>query len=66
MRTRFLIATGAEYILIGLLLGPFIGAMLMAAWAVYRSVFEEELASEDGGDAEAAVKERIAEEKAGD
>jgi predicted PurR-regulated permease PerM len=28
---------------IGLLVGPFIGAMLMAAWAVYRHVFEAEL-----------------------
>ena len=29
---------------IGLLIGPLIGALLMAAWAVYRRVFEEELA----------------------
>lgn len=28
---------------IGLLMGPLIGALLMAAWAVYRRVFEEEL-----------------------
>jgi len=32
---------------IGLLVGPFIGAMLMAAWAVYRHVFEAELTEED-------------------
>ena len=31
---------------IGLLIGPLIGAMLMAAWAVYRRVFEMELAVE--------------------
>ena len=31
---------------IGLLIGPLIGAMLMAAWAVYRRVFEVELAAE--------------------
>lgn len=29
---------------IGLLIGPLIGALLMAAWAVYRRVFEAELA----------------------
>ena len=28
---------------IGLLIGPLIGAMLMASWAVYRRVFEDEL-----------------------
>ncbi len=31
---------------IGLLMGPLIGALLMAAWAVYRRVFEEELRPE--------------------
>ena len=31
---------------IGLLMGPLIGALLMAAWAVYRRVFEEELKPE--------------------
>jgi predicted PurR-regulated permease PerM len=42
---------------IGLLMGPLIGALLMAAWAVYRRVFEEELrpqtsaTAEDGGEA---------------
>lgn len=35
---------------IGLLVGPFIGAMLMAAWAVYRHAFAAELAEgADGG-----------------
>ena len=31
---------------IGLLIGPLIGALLMAAWAVYRRVFADELAPE--------------------
>jgi predicted PurR-regulated permease PerM len=42
---------------IGLLIGPLIGALLMAAWAVYRRVFEDELNSEEAalaaGDADA-------------
>jgi predicted PurR-regulated permease PerM len=32
---------------IGLLIGPLIGALLMAAWAVYRRVFEDELSAEE-------------------
>ena len=43
---------------IGLLMGPLIGALLMAAWAVYRRVFEEELKpearSDPAADADAA------------
>ena len=35
---------------IGLLMGPLIGALLMAAWAVYRRVFEEELRPEARSD----------------
>ena len=33
---------------IGLLIGPLIGALLMASWAVYRRVFASELAPEGG------------------
>ncbi len=43
---------------IGLLIGPLIGALLMAAWAVYRRVFEEELAVQ-------MTPEQIAAERAG-
>ncbi len=42
---------------IGLLIGPLIGALLMAAWAVYRRVFEEELAVQ-------MTPEQIAKERA--
>lgn len=37
---------------IGLLIGPLIGALLMASWAVYRRVFEAELAPQIAGASE--------------
>lgn len=50
---------------IGLLVGPFVGAMLMAAWAVYRHVFEADLTEEDApAEADAPAKSDVPAETA--
>ncbi len=46
---------------IGILMGPLVGALLMAAWAVYRRVFEAELAGQKTDDAQSEGDEPAAE-----
>lgn len=50
---------------IGLLMGPLVGALLMAAWAVYRRVFEAELAVQSVGGAQSGDADPASEEVSG-
>ncbi len=50
---------------IGLLIGPLIGALLMAAWAVYRRVFEEELAVRGTSEQSASERDTVVQNESG-